>query len=295
MTFIIEMADSHCYTLGESPIWCEKNQRLFFLDIIEKNLLIYDPITGLTQNRELPYLTSAITLTTDHHKLLLITVNGIYLYDIAKDSLEQKLAEYPDIPCVTRPNEAAISPQGELFFGTMGYLEPEKMGNWYKFCHEKQIVELCGQPVGISNTLCWVNQTLYFADSKLNIIYQSNDQMKTQQIFAHAERGSPDGSTLCVENKLWNARWGASELAIYSLGNQATTQIDYISLPAINPTSCCFGGQDLTTLYITTASLGLTVDDKWQGRVLAIPFAGKGKFMNRFKLSNINGIKGISE
>lgn len=290
MTVTVDVVDTHCYTLGESPVWCEQNQRLYFLDILAKLLLIYHPESGQTERQKLPSLTSAITLTTDSTKLILVTVDGIYLYDVAKQTIDAKLADYPDVPDATRPNEAAVSPLGELFFGTMHYLDPDAVGHWYHLGHGQQHATRCGLPVSISNTLCWSGDTLYFADSKAGTIYLSRDGMKTQQRFAQAERGAPDGSTLCRDKKLWNARWGAAELAVYHL-EKPDLSPKYIPLPAINPTSCCFGGRDLTTLFITTAALDLTVNDPWQGRLLAIPNAGKGNLTHRFKLPHDKNIK----
>ena len=34
-----------------------------------------------------------------------------------------------------------------------------------------------------------------------------------------------------------------------------------VELPVQRPTSCCFGGEDLQNLYITSASLGLSEEE----------------------------------
>ncbi len=282
MTIAVSLADTHCYTLGESPVWCEQQQRLYFLDILQKQLLCFDPLSGDTQTRQLPYLTSAITLTTDPDRLLLVTDEGIFTYCLSSSCVEKKLADYPEQHGATRSNEGAISPQGELFFGTMTYQDPDAVGHWYRLAAGQNQAERIGEPVGIANTLCWHDGTLYFADSKEATLYQSHDEMQTRQTLIKAEHGAPDGSALCADGKLWNARWGAYELVVYDI-KSATEQI--IPLPALNPTSCCFGGRDLTTLYITTAALDIEQPDEWQGRLLQLPRVGKGQMANRFRLT----------
>jgi len=57
------------------------------------------------------------------------------------------------------------------------------------------------------------------------------------------------------EGYIWNARWGASMLIRLS----PTGQLDRtVRLPVSRPTACCFGDDDLRTLYITTARYGLS-------------------------------------
>ena len=67
--------------------------------------------------------------------------------------------------------------------------------------------------------------------------------------------GACDGSALDTEGCLWNARFGAGCLIRFAPDGSVDARID---LPVTNPTSCCFGGHDLRTLYVTSARFGLT-------------------------------------
>ena len=67
--------------------------------------------------------------------------------------------------------------------------------------------------------------------------------------------GACDGSTLDAEGYLWNARFGAGCLIRFAPDGSVDARID---LPVTNPTSCCFGGSDLRTLYVTSARFGLS-------------------------------------
>jgi len=64
------------------------------------------------------------------------------------------------------------------------------------------------------------------------------------------DTGAPDGITIDTAGRLYSARWGGAAVCIHSRTGEL---IDAIALPVPNVTSCCFGGDDLHDLYITTA------------------------------------------
>jgi sugar lactone lactonase YvrE len=66
--------------------------------------------------------------------------------------------------------------------------------------------------------------------------------------------GSPDGSAVDLEGYLWNAEWGGSRVVRYAPDGRIDRVVE---IPAQQPSSCCFGGQDLKTLYVTSAAEGL--------------------------------------
>jgi len=115
--------------------------------------------------------------------------------------------------------------------------------------------------VGIANTLAWSpdSQRLYFADSWRNVIWRFRYQPEgpalcNQEVFVEGGPGVPDGSSIDAEGCLWTARWGAGCLIRYAPDGR----IDRVlSVPARQPSSCAFGGEDLQTLFVTTARHGL--------------------------------------
>jgi L-arabinonolactonase len=69
--------------------------------------------------------------------------------------------------------------------------------------------------------------------------------------------GIPDGAAVDRDGFIWSARWGAGAVARIS----PEGRIDrVVRIPAIQPTACCFGGDDLRTLFITSARFGLTAE-----------------------------------
>jgi len=58
-----------------------------------------------------------------------------------------------------------------------------------------------------------------------------------------------------ANGNLWVAMWGGAVLTVWNLSSGAL--LEKIAIPAMNVTSCAFGGQGLNELYITSARKGL--------------------------------------
>ena len=69
------------------------------------------------------------------------------------------------------------------------------------------------------------------------------------------EAGVPDGMTVDAEGFLWNAHWDGWRVTRYAPDGRIDR---VITLPVPRPTAPAFGGEDLTTLYITSATGGLS-------------------------------------
>jgi sugar lactone lactonase YvrE len=78
--------------------------------------------------------------------------------------------------------------------------------------------------------------------------------------------------------------WGSSQVIQFDATGKKSQVIE---LPVTHPTSCCFGGPQLSTLFITTSKHVLTADEIQQqplaGKILQIETAFKGQVMRRFK------------
>ena len=73
--------------------------------------------------------------------------------------------------------------------------------------------------------------------------------------FVTVTEGIPDGLTLDDEGCLWLAVFGTGEVRRYTPAGDLDA---VIRLPVDQPTSMAFGGDDLSTLYITTARENFT-------------------------------------
>jgi sugar lactone lactonase YvrE len=75
-----------------------------------------------------------------------------------------------------------------------------------------------------------------------------------RRVFAAGGPGAPDGLCVDAEGGVWVARYNGSRVQRHDPDGRIT---DVVELPCSRPTACCFGGDDLGTLYITTTREGL--------------------------------------
>ena len=89
--------------------------------------------------------------------------------------------------------------------------------------------------------------------------------------------GWPDGLCVDADGCVWVALWGGHAVRRYTPSGELDREIE---LPVDNPTACCFGGQDFTDLYVTSARVGLSdqalMDRQLNGSVLVLPGVGAG-------------------
>lgn len=118
------------------------------------------------------------------------------------------------------------------------------------------------------NGLAWSADggTLYYIDTPTRVVSAFDVDAETGEL--HNRRtvvaitdgeGSPDGMTIDAEGMLWVAHWGGSQVSRWDPASGE--KLGYISVPATQVTSCCFGGAALDELYITTARTGLSAEE----------------------------------
>jgi sugar lactone lactonase YvrE len=117
--------------------------------------------------------------------------------------------------------------------------------------------------LSISNGLGWSpdNKTFYLTDSPIQTIFAYDFDLATgdianRRVFADLTQESfyPDGLSIDVEGCLWVAMWDGWCIVRFDPEGQEMTRVP---MPVQRPTSCTFGGQNLKSLYITTARTGL--------------------------------------
>jgi sugar lactone lactonase YvrE len=92
--------------------------------------------------------------------------------------------------------------------------------------------------------------------------------------------GYPDGLTCDSIGCLWVAHWGGSRISRFSANGEL---LEAIPLPVSQATSCVFGGHELKTLFVTSASLGLPPGkEEAAGALLAIDVDVAGSPTERY-------------
>ena len=251
--------------LGEGITYSNLDENLFWLDISNKSKLYK---LNLSSNKNFVYdLPEIVTATSikSTNELVLTSNNGINLFN-TKTNIFKKQIGLEDNQLQTRSNDGASDALGRLWFGTMqnnfdinGNSIPitRNMGKLYKVDINKQVTVM-EDDLGIPNTFVWSpdNSKFYFTDTLTGTIksYDFNLQTGTltnKQNFINIDRGLPDGSTIDTDGCIWNCRWGGSCIVRFTPNGKID---QFIEMPVQNVTNCVFGGSDMKTLFITTAS-----------------------------------------
>ena len=276
--------------LGESPVWDERAQCLYWVDIRRPAIRRLDPDSGRIDTWAMPDLVGSIALT-DEDRLLVALPQFIALFDVVSGSLEA-FARAPQVVPGHRFNDGRCDRAGRFWVGSMHNLTRAPEGVLYKLEGRGEL-----QPVRsgicIPNSLAFSpdGRTMYFADSLRYTLFAydydpARGCMGQQRVFATTEPpGFPDGSTVDAEGYVWNAQFDAWRVVRYAPDGRIDRVID---MPVQRPTSCAFGGADLATLYITTASQKMSPAElqaqPLAGALLALDVGVRGLVEPRFAL-----------
>ncbi len=248
--------------LGEGPVWDARARRLYWVDIKGRRLEWLEPADGSTGGVDLDRQVTAVAPRLGGPGLVAATETGVGVLDLVTGAYEQRLDPEPDRPH-NRANDGNVDLAGRFWFGTMDDRERGASGALYRLDPDWTCTRVL-DGLGISNTLVCSpdGRTLYVADSLAGTM----DSLAIDPVTGAAgerrafinTRGqgcAPDGSAVDADGYVWNAQWGGARIVRYAPDGR----IDRIvPMPVDQPSSCAFGGDDLATLYVTTARKGLS-------------------------------------
>lgn len=252
---------SQCF-LGEGPYWHVDRQSFFWVDIENGKLFEHNLSTGKTDTKSFPHRL-AVVLEGKENELILGLDCKLARYNLETNELNW-LAEVDQEFPLHRFNDGKVDPNGRVWIGTLSTLFTEGAGSLYRIGKdlkpEKQLDQLT-----ISNGMAWTedNKTFYFIDTPTRQIkafhfdLESGEiEFKRIAIQIPEELGFPDGMCIDRDGMLWVAHYGGS--GVYRWDLLTGELLDKIDLPVPHVTSCCFGGENLDTLLITTAQENLS-------------------------------------
>jgi sugar lactone lactonase YvrE len=165
-----------------------------------------------------------------------------------------------------RCNDAKCDPAGRLWVGTMHLETKPGTGSLYCIDHQFKAHKVLSG-LTIANGMGWSpdGSFMYFIDSAEHRVRRYNwdaDEVSLthEKIILKFDNNneSPDGMCVDKEGMLWIGFWGGGRVGRYN--PETGEHLQDIAVPAPHVTSCCFGGTDLKTLYITTAREGLSAE-----------------------------------
>jgi len=275
--------------LGEGPLWDDKTGSVIWVDIPGCAILTTDPATGHTDSISTPSLVGAVALV-DSGGFLAALHDGVYLGD--GTGPWRQIAEIESSDPETRMNDGKCDPRGSFVGGTMAKPTSPAAGGLYRVNSHGRTEKLL-DGVSTSNGLDWTDdgRTMYFIDTPTRTVmaYPYDHAAPTlgppTLVVEIAERhGFPDGMTLDTDGCLWVALWGGHAVHRYTPSGDLDTIID---VPVRNVTSCAFGGDNLDTLFITTAAPGLKdkglADEPFTGALFAVQMDVSGRSPKLFR------------
>lgn len=243
--------------LGEGPHWDPAADRLFWVDIVGQCFHMLDVNDGRVRSYDTSRAVSFV-LPVSSTQVLLGLSNGVYLRDLDTD-MEQLIA-HVTLPNAHRLNDGKCDPQGRLWIGTINTSEePSETAALYRI-KDGKFREIDGGYAN-ANGKAWSpdGRLLYHADTARGIIWQFDydadcAELSAKRVFANLGDESPDGLAVDTDGNVYAALFGSSAVVVLTPRGDEVSRID---LPVPNPTSCAFGGPDMRTLFITTASDGM--------------------------------------
>jgi L-arabinonolactonase len=259
--------------LGECPLWCDRQQCLWWTDILGRALWRFTPSSGVSQVWDMPERLASFALTHNDERLLLGLESRLAWFNLADGqilTIAEVEADKPDL----RLNDGRCDRQGRFVFGTMNEaMGRAPTGNFFRLGHDLQLERLPLSPVAIANSICFSpdGRTMYFCDSLSGTIRccDYGEDISGEREFAILPPGcgEPDGSLIDADGFLWNAEWGAGRVVRYRPDGTIERAI---GVPVSQPTCPAFGGAKLDELFVTSALVDLMVAEPHAGGVFSM-------------------------
>jgi len=263
--------------LGESPFWHPGEQMLYWVDIPGRQLRRASP-DGKSQPESWPMPSEPGCIAPARSGGLVIGLrDGVYRAPAWGGELTL-LCRLAHDPATTRCNDGKADPLGRFWVGTMFEPRTAREGRLYSLdCRPGQAAgagpqcELKAGDNVIANGLAWSHdqKTLYWASTSDHVIRAwdwdaGSNAMANPRVFHQFDPkpagwrpgesgygGRPDGAAVDSEGNYWCAMFEGARLCKLSPAGEL---VESLPLPAACPTMPCFGGADMKTLFVTSAS-----------------------------------------
>jgi sugar lactone lactonase YvrE len=285
MGLAVECVQKMSCRLGECPIWSVAEQALYWVDSRAPAIYRANLSDGRRETCPVEAVVGSIAFRS-RRGLIAATSRGLHEVDFDTGRLTllaHPEAELPD----NRFNDGRCDRRGRFWAGTMSDVRREPTGSLYRFDADHSVHLMRGGII-VPNSIAFSpdDRTMYFADTyRLQILSYAfsleDGTISSPRLFASTDgKGRPDGSAVDEAGCLWNAEYAGGRLVRYAPDGRADRVIE---MPVSQPTCCCFGGPDLGTLFVTSATQRLTPEE-----IASQPLAG-----SVFAL--VPGVKGLPE
>ena len=259
-------------TTGESPVWCERTARLYWVDVQQPALHRFDPATGMDESWTMPAWIGCLALGggTTEGSVLVGLRTGVYRFDLADGSLTL----VAPAPFDTRRfflNDGKCDRQGRFWVGPMRHaLLPlvgetgAMQGPLWRLEGDRLVAQ--GKLSELSNGLAWSPDggTMYHSHTmsgKINAwdYDAASGEMARGRLFAQVDGPpGPDGAEVDRDGFYWTAINGQGRILRFDPDGRIEREV---RVPFKYPTMVTFGGADLRTVFVTSGRWAIADKD----------------------------------
>jgi sugar lactone lactonase YvrE len=276
--------------LGETPLWCERERKLWWLDIERPRLQSFDPSNGAHKVVAFDHTVflGSLALGDDGSQLLALDL------ELHRRQPSGELSPFARVErgFDNRLNDGRVDARGRFWVGTMDNQLHRANGALYRVDPNGRVHRMLDGVI-VSNGIAFApdGRTLYFTDTRRHTMWRfdldlDDGTLSNRRVFAdHSATGDrPDGACVDADGCLWTAFFAGRRV----VRHRPDGTIDLVvPMPVTNPTCVCFGGNDWRTLYVSSATKFLTAEQRaaepLAGSLFAIHGLGQGLPEHRFR------------
>lgn len=251
--------------LGEGPIWQAAERAVYFVDIKGHEIHRLSVDSGRRDSWSTPEQPGFL-VPVDNDRFVCGLRDGLYLFEPSRPANQQfasLVKVEPHLPG-NRLNDGYVDTQGRLWFGSMDDAELEPSGALYRLASDGGLVSQdAGYVITNGPAMSPDGRTIYHTDTLLRCIHEfdvgDDGNLARKRTFLRlGDDGYPDGMAVDSAGCLWVAFFGGWRIDRFSPRGE---YLDSVRFPCANITKLAFGGDDLRTVFVTTATKGLSPDD----------------------------------
>ena len=276
--------------LGEGILCLPDADLIAWVDILGKKLMLSDSkgdnIRVFKQPSEIGAVLPSVT-----DDLILVLRNSVIRFNPISFCNREIWSAAEIEPKTNRFNDATVDPLGNLWLGSMDFEAKYPSGVLYRITPDGEANEMETGFRCINGPAFSIDcKTIYVGDTMNGQVLAfdhdpENGSLTNKRLHINFGifDGLPDGMTVDAQDNLWVCQITAGRISCF---DSSGVKLRSIALPVPMVTSCCFGGPELTSIYVTTARIILDSPDlnayRDSGSIYLIESAGKGLKPNKF-------------
>jgi L-arabinonolactonase len=253
----ISQVETQRCIIGEGPVWDVAEQALYFIDILGKKVLRFDPASGQTQTWDVPEVIGSMALREGGGAVVALA-SGVHTLDFESGTCAM-LATSADLNDMVQLADGKVDRRGRFIVGSSDRAMTQARGKLYVL-EGQSILREIDSGIIISNGPCWSpdDQILYHSDSIRNTVFAYDYDIATGTAANRREwastmdlGGIPDGATIDSDGCMWMAICEGQKVVQFRPDGTLERVID---MPVKCPASVIFGGPALDQLFVTSLS-----------------------------------------